>query len=94
MPYVNDTTREMFEPVVQQLAATGIKEPGELGYLLGELLDEYFASQERVRYATFAEVAGVLDTVWFDFKCRFLLPYEARKGEENGDVYTWHKEEK
>ncbi len=93
MPYVNETTREKYAAVRAALEGSPVVAEGEMGYLLGLLLNQYFASQgSPVKYAHFARAAGVLDTVWFDFKARFLLPYENAKGEENGDVYTWQKE--
>ena len=95
MPYVNEETRDH---LYCDLEGTGwplmpeAKTPGELGYMLGLLLDGYFKGQ-KPSYARFAEAAGVLHTVLFDFLVRFLLPYEAKKLEENGEVYTFHKEE-
>lgn len=94
MPYVKEEVRERYEHVEQNLVMAGVHTPGDFGYVLGILLNTYFASQIKITYATFAEAAGVLDTVWFDFKARFLTKYEAAKAEENGDVYTWHKEER
>lgn len=92
MPYVKEEVRERYEHVEQNLVMAGVHTPGDFGYVLGILLNTYFSSQPEVKYKTFAEAAGVLDTVWFDFKARFLAKYEAAKAEENGDVYTWHKE--
>lgn len=90
MPYISEEHREN----IHKRKGVDLKEDGELGYAIGWALNRFMECNKPVRYSTFARATGVLVTVLFDFLIRFLAPYEWKKREENGDVYTFHTEDK
>lgn len=87
MPYINRDLR----PALEQGRVLP-KEPGELNYMITKLVDNYLKQRSQslgVSYALLNEVKGILDEVKDEFRERIIKPYEARKKQENGDVYTF-----
>ena len=81
MPYIDRDTRLKWEESYY------IPENvGELTYAIQQLLRSY--TFNGTDYQTFAECLGALEGAKADFVDRVLLPYEAKKCEENGDVWT------
>jgi hypothetical protein len=86
MPYVSSDARS-------RLASGDPPEgPGELNYAVTVLVDAYLTRAAevdgRTRYAHLNEVIGVLECAKLELYRRMAAPYEDRKIEENGDVYT------
>jgi len=61
--------------------------PGELAYVLSQVVDSYLKGFSHVNYATHAEVIGVLETLKLEIYRRFTAPYEDKKRSENGDAF-------
>jgi hypothetical protein len=80
MPYLNAENRERVE-------RHGPDSPGELNYLLTRLAVMYL-QRRGSSYATLNEVMGALECCKLEFYRRAAVPYEMRKIDENGDVYT------
>lgn len=59
---------------------------GELTYALQQTILEYLETHG-LRYQQIAEVLGSIEGAKLDFIERVVKPYEAKKREENGDVW-------
>jgi len=82
MPYIDKASRKrLSEGAVPQAA-------GALNYTLPRLLDGYIQRKGGVSYANLNEVIGVLECVKLELYRRVAAPYEDRKCEESGDVYS------
>lgn len=85
MPYIPEAERA---PLDQAFPVTA----GELNYSITLLCDNYLAYKcalnERVGYREINEVVGVLECAKLEFYRRIAAPYEDKKMQENGDVYT------
>ncbi len=82
MPYIDKAARERLA------GGSPAESPGELNYQITRLLDDYIQRQGGVRYAHLNEVVGVLECVKLELYRRLAAPYEDRKRDESGDVYT------
>lgn len=60
---------------------------GDVNFLITNQLQEYL-EQEGLSYKTLNEIIGVLECAKQEFYRRVVVPYEDKKKEENGDVYT------
>lgn len=58
---------------------------GELNFLITELCNEFIDTKN---YAKLNEVIGVLECAKLEFYRRIVAPYEDKKIEQNGDVYS------
>jgi hypothetical protein len=64
------------------------KTPGELNYLITELIKMYIGYIDKSpNYADMNEVIGVLECCKLEFYRRIVADYEDEKIEINGDVY-------
>lgn len=72
----------MFEPGIP-LAEV----PGILNYQITRIVNSYI-NREGTNYHTINEVIGVLECAKLELYRRIAAPYEDKKKEENGDVYT------
>ena len=61
--------------------------PGDLNYCLTKVANEYMR-YHGVSYQTCNDVLGAFDGASKEFYRRVVAPYEDRKLEQNGDVYT------
>lgn len=61
--------------------------PGDLTYLFQQDIKRYIEHMGE-GYGTFAQVLGALEGAKADFVDRVLLPYEHKKHDENGDVWS------
>ena len=59
---------------------------GELNYEITMLIKDYLDRQGH-RYANYAGVIGVLETIILEYYRRVVVSYEQKKIEENGDVF-------
>ena len=80
MPYIKEYEREY------AIAKT----PGELNFLIHELIAQYL-NEKGLRYNTINDVVGVLSCVQAEFYRRIAAPYEDKKKAENGDIVLYHK---
>lgn len=81
MPYVKSEIREA---LLEEDA--DIESPGQLNYLLTELIKDYL-SFNGVSYSTINDVVGALECCKQEFYRRVAVPYEKQKCYDNGDVY-------
>ena len=88
MPYIPNIDRL---PLESQFAETP-SDPGELAYVLSQIVDAYFSSFERVNYAAHAEVIGVIETLKLEIYRRFTGPYEDTKRAENGEAFFYARD--
>ncbi len=80
MPYITQRRRD-------DLDVDGTPgDVGELTYALQRVIKEYIDARP-TRFYVFAEVMAGIECVKADFVEQVLLPYEARKRAENGDVW-------
>jgi hypothetical protein len=64
-----------------------VETPGELNYKITIDINEYL-QHHGVSYTKINEVIGVLECAKLELYRRIAAPYEDKKKEENGDVYT------
>jgi hypothetical protein len=81
MPYLTNLDKlEMDAGLPPQTA-------GELTYTLTRAIQRYLGDRA-LRYEDIAVVLGSIEGAKCDFIERVVLPYEDRKRQENGDVWT------
>jgi hypothetical protein len=73
-------------PSIEGLSAR-IMTDGELNYAITVLCDRYIKTHGK-RYDTLNAVMGVLSCAAHEFYRRVVVPYEEKKAESNGEVYT------
>jgi hypothetical protein len=86
MPYIKDYERDIFEKGLEELKGFTVS-PGQLNYLFTKLADDYINNMGK-GYQTINDAIGALECAKLELYRRVVIPYEARKCEENGDVYT------
>jgi hypothetical protein len=84
MPYIHQSTREKFAPVMNALPFIG--NPGELNYLFTRIALAYIG-QHGVKYQRLNDVSGALTNCNLELYRRLAGPYEDSKISENGDVF-------
>jgi hypothetical protein len=77
MPYIRPDLRNTETPY----------DAGTLNFMLTKMCLAYCLNKDRISYALFNEVIGVLECVKHEFYRRAVVPYEIQKMTENGDVY-------
>lgn len=80
MPYIK---REKREEVFSQ----GPRNPGELNYLITEVIQHYIRNSGGFSYQVANDIIGALEGAKLEFYRRLVQQYEDRKIKENGDVY-------
>ncbi len=80
MPYIPEEVR-------YGLAYRPPLTPGELNFLISELVDGYVQTRG-LSYDTLNSVIGVMECAKLELYRRLAAPYEDKKLAENGDVYT------
>lgn len=86
MPYIRQEQRHDIDILVDALAPL-LKDPGRMNYAISRLIHRT-VEREGQSYDCFNAILGVLDAVAKEFYRRVVAPYEERKMEQNGDVYT------
>lgn len=64
---------------------------GELNYQLSQIIGDYMLEENpigRLSYDKINEVIGVLECLKLELYRRIAAPYEDKKMEENGDVFS------
>ena len=82
MPYIKQERREAI------LAGAKPQDAGELNFAISVLVDNYLKDKGGIRYAHLNEVVGAMDCAKLELYRRIAAPYEDKKIEENGDLYT------
>ena len=81
MPYIDKQSRDFLKRKCKAINA------GELNYILtGEIL-KYFDANGGT-YAAINDIVGALENCKMEFYRRVVIPYEDKKMDENGDVYS------
>lgn len=101
MPYIaNNALREALDRWISapwELGSGVVKPqtPGELEFVICRLVDNWLQWHGReqppyhgVKFEMLNAAVGVLETTKLEFVRRVLAPYEDRKREESGDVFT------
>ena len=81
MPYITQDARKELDNKERKPDALG-----ELNYEITLLVKDYLDRQGH-RYANYAGVIGVLETIILELYRRVVIPYEEKKISENGDVF-------
>jgi len=85
MPYISQRTRNEFVLDRGFSLPYTIENPGELNYLITELVKVYRATNHG--YQAINDIIGALEGAKLEFYRRIAAPYEDLKIEGNGDVY-------
>ena len=83
MPYITKKRREELDSFLIQVPMVT---SGELNYKVTKLILEYLTTNG-IRYQTFNDIIGALESAKAEFQRRVIAPYEDKKIIENGDVY-------
>ena len=84
MPYITQGARSKLEPLDPQ----EIPGPGELNYLLSQIIDNYIVDCG-ISYTVFNDVVGVLECLKMELYRRAIASYEDKKLSMNGDVFSF-----
>lgn len=82
MPYITRNDRMCI-----QAKLNGPRNPGELNYAISALLNQYMVDGG-LEYTHINDCLGALEGAKLEFYRRVAAPYEDKKREENGDVYS------
>ena len=80
MPYIEQELREVLEKADPHF-------PGELNYVITQVILRYFRNRGAISYSAINEVIGVLECAKLELYRRVAAPYEDKKIIQNGDVY-------
>ena len=86
MPYIQEADREMFMDLLHEIDQHKIETPGELNYLITNLIVRYL-QVNGLSYQNCNDILGALDGASKEFYRRVVAPYEHDKIKINGDVY-------
>lgn len=89
MPYVTQPQRQKFQKALGLITEQGIKDPGELNFLISVLCITYFENKG-LNYQHINDVKGALTCAADEFYRKVAIPYEEKKIEINGDL-GWPK---
>jgi hypothetical protein len=84
MPYIKQHQKARLN------AGAAAQNAGELTYQFQQTILRHIGEGE-LKYETLARVLGALEGAKLDFIERVVKPYEAKKQEENGDVWAKSK---
>ena len=80
MPYIPQNQRNLSNP---------LNHAGRLHYDISQVIDRYlFHQNAQPRYQQFNDVMGVLACAQAEVYRRLIAPYEDKKIQENGDVFS------
>ena len=87
MPYIKkERRRELSVPSNWPMVGLA-QDVGELNYQITCLVDD-FISRKKLKYSEINSAIGVLECAKMELYRRIAAPYEDKKCEENGDVYS------
>ncbi len=91
MPYISEDKRYIYLELINQLAkkirleeGAGNTIDGHVNFIISKLLDKVYTP----KYFNYNRAMGVLESVKQEFYRRKIAPYENKKIEENGDIFT------
>ena len=84
MPYIHQSERKLFEAGIDALPR--IASPGQLNFILCEILTKYIEDRGGLNYQHINDIVGVLEAAKLEFYRRVAVPYEDKKMSENGDI--------
>lgn len=88
MPYIVKEMRTMIDQrATNVLSLVGQLYPGELSYLLTQVVLHWINVDPRPDYARLASVSGVLTETLAELRRRVIVPYEEARRQQNGDVF-------
>ena len=91
MPYIKKKDRQEIKEVVlnREPYSFGymLKNPGEVNYVISSILNGYI-EKKGISYSTFNEIMGILECIKQEIYRRQISPYEDKKINENGDIFT------
>lgn len=87
MPYIAEKSVEQLKFITDQINAMGAVTPGEINYLITQLLIKQ-ASVHGVNYTNLNMLVGAAESAKAEFQRRVVAPYEDQKAYDNGDVYA------
>lgn len=79
MPYIKDEDK-------RDLLGRVARKPGELNFLVTELVADYWVFSNQ-NYQAINDIVGALEGAKLEFYRRIAVPYEDKKMIDNGDVY-------
>ena len=89
MPYIKQHRRESIEEWFNPLRPRiHTLSPGEINYLITQILEEQVKVYSDGGYRGLALILGGIEAVKMEFYRRRIAPYEDAKAKENGDVYA------
>lgn len=101
MPYIKQESRDVLDPVIEQLHRalvqmelddeTSLLE-GNLNYAITRLMMMSYGDRDSTRYAQINEAVGVLECIKQEFYRKVAAPYEDQKEFENGKVPRFRSE--
>lgn len=83
MPYIDFEQRARVREDFAE--GRGIKEPGDLAYIVADALDQFVGSN--YRFADLAAALGAVESARSEFYNNVVTPYEAQKRRENGECF-------
>ncbi len=81
MPYIKDEDKV-------EVKNHGPSNAGELNFALSQSVNDFLQTSP-FNYQAFNDVIGALENLKFEVQRRFLAPYEDRKIDLNGDVFSF-----
>lgn len=87
MPYIAGKSVEQLKFITDQIDAMGAVTPGEINYLITQLLIKQ-ANMHGVNYTNLNMLVGAVESAKTEFQRRVVAPYEDQKAYDNGDVYA------
>jgi hypothetical protein len=88
MPYLKKPSRADVENDLKKLGLAFCPANGaELNYIICGLINNYLQANS-LNYANVQEMIGAIDCAKMEIYRRVASPYEDKKIEENGDVFT------
>lgn len=88
MPYVNKIVRSKWLNVLNLIEECGLRNPGELNFLL-TMICRLYLRQHGQGYQNHNAILGVLTAMQHEWYRRLTAPYEDVKIEEHGDLEGW-----
>lgn len=82
MPYIHERDR----------SKASLSTEGDLNYRIHELIEIFLNGREKVGYAQYNAVVGVLECAKQEFYRRAVTSYEDAKIVENGDISLYNKD--
>lgn len=89
MPYIKKEDREKFNLILAPFmvrSELNNLNAGELNYLITKIIDRQLGLAPN--YARYNEIIGMLECCKLELYRRMLAPYEDKKKDSNGDVYS------